>query len=280
MSGSFFLWIVCVEMEKCNEADRRKIYHTLYEISAKGSKTTMGKIKEIFSDIKEEIRSSAEERATYSKVEKAVEETRMAENEDYARKKHMRRVYKVQIIFGTVMYILYIMAGGLAGIYITHCIYKYDVFGIDSFFRNAGPNHGTGKMALLQLIIMHLIINMLPFCFSLKLFETAREPLRLMIWWVKSKIYAPIFIKRLTKEKMDRMHIKNFLCFLNTYMMPTFTCFYVDARGRKHEIVYRLSDEQADELERKCKEIFPKPESNVSDYIAFALNKYRKVQKN
>lgn len=240
----------------------------------------MGKIKEIFSVIKEEIKSSAEERATYAKVEKAVEETRMAENEDYARKKHMQRVYKVQIIFETVMYILYFMAGGLAGIYITHCIYKYDVFGIDSFFRNAGPNHGTGKMALLQLIIIHLIINMLPFCFSLKLFETAREPLHLIIWWVKSKIYAPIFIKHLTKEKMDKMSIKNFLCFLNTYMMPTFTCFYVDARGRKHEIVYRLSDEQADELERKCKEIFPKPESNMSDYIAFALNNYRKVQKN
>lgn len=44
-------------------------------------------------------------------------------------------------------------------------------------------------------------------------------------------------------------------------------------------VVYRLSDEQADELERKCKEIFPKPESNVSDYVAFALNNYRKVQK-
>lgn len=234
----------------------------------------MGKIKEIFSDIKEEIRSSAEERATYSKVEKAVEETRMAENEDYARKKHMQRVYKVQIIFGTVIYILYIMAGGLAGVYITHCIYKYDVFGIDSFFRNAGPNHGTGKMALLQ-----LIVNMLPFCFSLKLFETAREPLRLMIWRVKSKIYAPIFIKHLTKEKMDRMHIKNFLCFSNTYMMPTFTYLYLDARGRKHEIVCYLSDEQADELERKCKEIFPKFESNASDYIALTLNEYRKAQK-
>lgn len=46
----------------------------------------MGKIKEIFSVIKEEVKSSAEERATYAKVEKAVEETRMAENEDYARK--------------------------------------------------------------------------------------------------------------------------------------------------------------------------------------------------
>lgn len=234
----------------------------------------MGKIKEIFSDIKEEIRSSAEERVTYSKVEKAVEETRMAENEDYARKKHMQRVYKVQIIFGTVMYILYIMAGGLAGVYITHCIYKYDVFGIDSFFRNAGQNHGTGKMALLQ-----LIVNMLPFCFSLKLFETARQPLRLIIWRVKSKIYAPIFIKRLTKEKMDKMHIKNFLCFLNTYMMPTFTYVYLDAHGQKYENIYYFSDEQANELERKCKEIFPKPESNVSDYIALTMNEYRKVQK-
>lgn len=234
----------------------------------------MGRIKEIFSDIKEEIKSSAEERATYARVEKAVEETKMAENADYARKKHMRRVYKVQIIFEAVTHMLYIMAGGLVGVYITHCIYKYDVFGIDSFFRNTGPNHGTGKMALLQ-----LIVNILPFCFSLKLFEIAEEPLHLIIWRVKSKIYAPIFIKHLTKEKMDKMSIKNFLCFLNTYMMPTFTCFYVDAHGRKHEIVYRLSDEQADELERKCKEIFPKPESNVSDYIALTLNEYRKAQK-
>ena len=78
---------------------------------------------------------------------------------------------------------------------------------------------------------------------------------------------------------MDKMSIKNFLCFLNTYMMPTFTYFYIDARGRKREIVYYLSDEQADELERKCKEIFPKPESNVSDYVALTLNEYRKAQK-
>lgn len=47
----------------------------------------------------------------------------------------------------------------------------------------------------------------------------------------------------------------------------------------KHEIIYQFSDEQADELERKCKEIFPKPESNVSDYIALTLNEYRKAQK-
>lgn len=235
----------------------------------------MGRIKEIFSDIKEEIKSSAEERATYVRVEKAVEETKMAENADYARKKHMRRVYKVQIIFEAVTHMLYIMAGGLVGVYITHCIYKYDVFGIDSFFKNTGPNHGTGKMAFLQ-----LIVNMLPFCFSLKLFETARQPLRSIIWRVKSKIYAPIFIKRLTKEKMDKMHIKNFLCFSYTYMTPAFTYIHLDAHGRKHEIIYQFSDEQADELERKCKEIFPEPESNVSDYAAFALNNYRKMQKN
>lgn len=232
----------------------------------------MGKAKEIFSDIKEEIKSSAEERATYARVEKAVEETKMAENADYARKKHMRRVYKVQIIFETVMYMLYIMAGGLVGVYITHCIYKYDAFGIDSFFRNAGSNHGTGKMAFLQ-----LIVNILPFCLSL--FETVREPLRLMLWRVKSKIYAPIFIKHLTKEKMDKMHIKNFLCFSYTYMTPAFTYIHLDAHGQKHEIIYQFSDEQADELERKCKEIFPKPESNVSDYIALTMNEYRKVQK-
>lgn len=235
----------------------------------------MGKIKEIFSNIKEEIENSAEERATFAKVEKAVEETRMAENENYAREKCRQRVCKIHAVFEIVMYMLYIMAGGMAGVYITHCIYKYDAFGIDSFFRNAGPNHGTGKMAFLQ-----LIVKILPFCLSLKLFETVREPLRLMLWRVKSKIYAPIFIKRLTKEKMDKMHIKNFLCFLNTYMMPTFTYLYLDAHGRKHENIYYFSDEQADELERKCKEIFPKPESNVSDYVAFALNNYRKVQKN
>lgn len=237
----------------------------------------MGKIKEISSVIKEEIESSIEERATFAKIEKKVEETRMAENADYAREKYMQRGDKIQVIqvvFEAVMHMLYIMAGGLAGVYITHFIYKYDVFGIDSFFKNAGPNHGTGKMAFLQ-----LIVNILPFCFSLKMFEIAEEPLRLIIWRVKSKIYAPIFIKHLTKEKMDKMSIKNFLCFLNTYMMPTFTYFYIDARGRKHEIVCYLSDEQADELERKCKEIFPKPESNVSDYVAFALNNYRKVQK-
>ena len=235
----------------------------------------MGKIKEIFSVIKEEIKSCIEEKATFAKIEKKVEETKIAENADYAREKYMQRGDKIQVIFEAVMHMLYIMAGGLAGVYITHCIYKYDVFGIDSFFKNAGPNRGTGKMAFLQ-----LIVNILPFCFSLKLFEIAEEPLRLIIWRVKSKIYAPIFIKHLTKEKMDKMSIKNFLCFLNTYMMPTFTYFYIDARGRKCEIVYRLSDEQADELERKCKEIFPRPESNVSDYIAFALNNYRKVQKN
>lgn len=234
----------------------------------------MGRIKEIFSVIKEEIESSAEERATFAKIEKKVEETKMAENADYAREKYRQRVYKVQIIFETVMYMLYIMAGGLVGVYITHCIYKYDAFGIDSFFRNAGSNHGTGKMAFLQ-----LIVNILPIYLSVKLFLMARQPLRLIIWRVKSKIYAPIFIKRLTKEKMDKMHIKNFLCFLNTYMMPTFTYVYLDARGRKHEIVCYLSDEQADELERKCKKIFPKPESNVSDYIALTLNEYRKVQK-
>lgn len=234
----------------------------------------MGRIKEIFSDIKEEIKSSAEERATYARVEKAVEETRMAENENYAREKCRQRVCKIHAVFETVMYMLYIMAGGMAGVYITHCIYKYDAFGIDSFFRNAGPNHGTGKMAFLQ-----LFVNMLPFCFSLKLFETARQPLRLMLWRVKTKIYAPIFIKHLTKEKMDKMHIKNFLCFSYTYMTPAFTYIHLDAHGRKHEIIYQFSDEQADELERKCKEIFPKPESNVSDYIAFTMNEYRKVQK-
>lgn len=175
----------------------------------------MGKIKEIFSDIKEEIKSSAEERVVYAKVEKAVKETRMAENENYAREKYRQRGFKTRVVFEAVMHMLYIMAGGMAGVYITHCIYKYDAFGIDSFFRNAGPNHGTGKMAFLQ-----LIVNILPFCLSLKLFETVREPLRLMLWRVKTKIYAPIFIKHLTKKKMDKMHIKNFLCFSYTYMTP------------------------------------------------------------
>lgn len=63
-------------------------------------------------------------------------------------------------------------------------------------------------------------------------------------------------------------------------MTPAFTYIHLDAHGRKHEIIYQFSDEQADELERKCKEIFPEPESNVSDYVAFALNNYRKMQKN
>ena len=231
----------------------------------------MGKIKEIFSDIKEEIKNSAEERVVYAKVEKAVKETRMAENENYAREKYRQRGFKTRVVFEAVMHMLYIMAGGLVGVYITHCIYKYDVFGISSLCADIGPDRIT---------FLQLIVDVLPICLSVKLFLMARQPLHLIIWRVKSKIYAPIFIKHLTKEKMDKMSIKNFLCFLNTYMMPTFTYFYVDAHGRKHEIVYRLSDEQADELESKCKEIFPRPESNVSDYIAFALNNYRKVQKN
>lgn len=233
----------------------------------------MGKIKEIFSVIKEEIESSIEERSTFAKIEKKVEETKIAENADYAREKYMQRGDKIQVIqvvFEAVMHMLYIMAGGLAGVYITHCIYKYDVFGISSLCADIGPDRIT---------FLQLIVDVLPIYLSVKLFLMTRQPFHLMIWRVKSKIYAPIFIKHLTKEKMDKMSIKNFLCFLNTYMMPTFTYFYVDARGRKHEIVYRLSDEQADELERKCKEIFPKPESNVSDYVAFALNNYRKVQK-
>lgn len=231
----------------------------------------MGKIKEIFSVIKEEIESSAEERATFAKIEKKVEETKMAENADYAREKYRQRGYKTQVVFEAVMHMLYIMAGGLAGAYIAHCIYKYDMFGVSSLCADIGPNRIT---------FLQLIVNILPFCFSLKLFEIAGKPLRLIFWRVKSKIYAPIFIKHLTKEKMDKMHIKNFLCFLNTYMTPAFTYIHLDAHGQKHEIIYQFSDEQADELERKCKEIFQKPESNVSDYIALALNDYRKVQKN
>lgn len=62
-------------------------------------------------------------------------------------------------------------------------------------------------------------------------------------------------------------------------MMPTFTYVYLDAHGQKHENIYYFSDEQANELERKCKEIFPKSDSNVSDYIALTMNEYRKVQK-
>lgn len=175
--AALFLWTVYIEMEKCNEANIRKIYHTLCRTSAKGQKLQMGKIKEIFSVIKKEIESSAEERATYAKIEMAVEETRMAENADYAREKYRQRVYKIQAVFGTVICMLYIMAGGLAGAYITHCI-----------FKNTGPNHGTGKMAFLQ-----LIVNILPFCFSLKLFEIARQPLHLIIWRVKSKRYTRQF---------------------------------------------------------------------------------------
>lgn len=230
----------------------------------------MGKVKEIFSDIKEEIKSSAEERATYARVEKAVEETRIAENADYAREKYMQRGYKTRVVFEAVTHMLLVITGGLVGVYITHCIYKYDVFGVSSLCADIGSDRIT---------FLQLIVDVLPIYLSVKLFLMARQPLRLMIWRVKTKIYAPIFIKHLTKEKMDKMSIKNFLCFLNTYMMPTFAYFYVDARGRKHEIVCYLSDEQADELERKCKEIFPKPESNVSDYIALTMNEYRKVQK-
>ncbi len=230
----------------------------------------MGKIKEIFSDIKEEIKNSAEERVVYAKVEKAVKETRMAENENYAREKYRQRGFKTRVVFEAVMHMLYIMAGGLVGVYITHCIYKYDVFGISSLCADIGPDRIT---------FLQLIVDVLPICLSVKLFETVREPLRLMLWRVKTKIYAPIFIKHLTKKKMDKMHIKNFLCFSYTYMTPAFTYIHLDAHGQKHEIIYQFSDEQADELERKCKEIFPKPESNVSDYIALTLNEYRKVQK-
>ena len=230
----------------------------------------MGKIKEIFSDIKEEIKSSAEERATYARVEKAVEETRMAENEDYAREKYRQRGYEIRVVFEAVMHMLLVITGGLVGVYITHCIYKYDVFGVSSLCADIGSDRIT---------FLQLIVDVLPIYLSVKLFLMARQPLHLIIWRVKSKIYAPIFIKRLTKEKMDKMHIKNFLCFLNTYMMPTFTYLYLDAHGRKHENIYYFSDEQADELERKCKEIFPKPDSNVSDYIALTLNEYRKAQK-
>jgi hypothetical protein len=106
-------------MEKCNEANIRKIYHTLCRTSAKGQKLQMGKIKEIFSVIKEEIESSAEERATYAKIEKAVEETRMAENADYAREKYRQRGYKTQVVFEAVMHMLLVITGGLVGVYIT-----------------------------------------------------------------------------------------------------------------------------------------------------------------
>lgn len=41
-----------------NEANIRKIYHTLCRTFAKGQKLQMGKIKEIFSVIKEEIESN------------------------------------------------------------------------------------------------------------------------------------------------------------------------------------------------------------------------------
>lgn len=102
-----------------NEANIRKIYHTLCRTSAKGQKLQMGKIKEIFSVIKEEIESSIEERATFAKIEKKVEETKIAENEDYARKKHMQRVYKIQAVFEAVMHMLLVITGGLVGVYIT-----------------------------------------------------------------------------------------------------------------------------------------------------------------
>lgn len=82
----------------------------------------MGKIKEIFSVIKEEIESSIEERATYAKIEKKVEETKIAENADYAREKYRQRGDKIQIIrvvFEAVTHMLLVITGGLVGVYIT-----------------------------------------------------------------------------------------------------------------------------------------------------------------
>ena len=183
--AALFLWTVYIEMEKCNEANIRKIYHTLCRTSAKGQKLQMGKIKEIFSVIKEEIESSAEKRATFAKIEKKVEETKIAENADYAREKYRQRGYKTQVVFEAVMHMLYIMAGGLAGAYITHCIYKYDMLGVSSLCADIGPDRIT---------FLQLIVDVLPICLSVKLFLMARQPLYLIIWRVKSKIYAPIFI--------------------------------------------------------------------------------------
>lgn len=102
-----------------NEANIRKIYHTLCRTFAKGQKLQMGKIKEIFSVIKEEIESSAEERATFAKIEKKVEETKMAENADYAREKYRQRGYEIQVVFEAVMHMLLVITGGLVGVYIT-----------------------------------------------------------------------------------------------------------------------------------------------------------------
>lgn len=79
----------------------------------------MGKIKEIFSVIKEEIESSIEERATFAKIEKKVEETKIAENADYAREKYRQRGYKTRVVFEAVTHMLLVIAGGLVGVYIT-----------------------------------------------------------------------------------------------------------------------------------------------------------------
>lgn len=89
MRGSFFTKNVkgCLYGNgKHHKANIRKIYHTLCRTFAKGQKLQMGKIKEIFSVIKEEIKSSIEEKATFAKIEKKVEETKIAENADYARR--------------------------------------------------------------------------------------------------------------------------------------------------------------------------------------------------
>lgn len=148
----------------------------------------MGKIKEIFSVIKEEIESSAEERATFAKIEKKVEETKMAENADYAREKYMQRGDKIQVIrvaFEAVTHMLLVITGGLVGVYITHCIYKYDMLGVSSLCADIGPDRIT---------FLQLIVDVLPICLSVKLFLMARQSLYLIIWRVKSKIYAPIFI--------------------------------------------------------------------------------------
>lgn len=102
-----------------NEANIRKIYHTLCRTFAKGQKLQMGKIKEIFSVIKEEIESSIEERATFAKIEKKVEETKIAKNADYAREKYRQRGYKTQVVFEAVMHMLLVITGGLVGVYIT-----------------------------------------------------------------------------------------------------------------------------------------------------------------
>lgn len=50
---------------------------------------------------------------------RSLEETKIAENADYAREKYRQRGYKTQVVFEAVMHMLLVITGGLVGVYIT-----------------------------------------------------------------------------------------------------------------------------------------------------------------